>query len=56
MRDVAIVILAAALVMIPSFVGRIELNRLKIPVSIAAITALALFLVGIFLLTRTLKD
>jgi len=55
-RDVGIVIVAAALVMIPSFVGRIELNRVKLPISVTAVTALLLFLVGVFLLMKVLKD
>jgi len=55
-RDVGIVIIAAALVMIPSFVGRIELNRVKLPISVTAVTALLLFLVGVFLLMKVLKD
>jgi Ca2+/Na+ antiporter len=56
MREVGIVLAAAALVMIPSYIGRIELNRLKIPISIVAVTCFALFLVGVFLLTKGLKD
>jgi hypothetical protein len=56
MRDVAIVMAAAALIMIPSYVGRVELDRLKVPISIVAVTSLGLFLVGVFLLTKVLKD
>ena len=56
MREVGIVIAAAALVMIPSYIGRIELNRLKIPISIVAASCFALFLVGAFLLTKGTKD
>ena len=56
MREAGIVIAAAALVMIPSYIGRIELTRLKIPISIVAASCFALFLVGVFLLTKTMKD
>lgn len=56
LRDIGIVIAAAVLVMIPGYVGYIELYRLKIPISIIAVTSFALFLVGVFLLTIVLKD
>lgn len=56
MREVAIVLAAVALVMIPGYIGRIELNRLKIPISIVAVSCFALFLVGVFLLTKVMKD
>jgi len=54
--DVFLVIVAAALVMSPSFLASIELRRLGIGLPIVAISSLALFLIGVFLLVRTLKD
>jgi hypothetical protein len=50
------VIVAAALIMIPSFAGRIAMSRLKLPISFAAIMSLALFVVGVFLLVKVLHD
>lgn len=50
------VIVAAALIMIPSFAGKIAMSRLKLPVSFAAIIALAIFVVGVFLLLKVLHD
>ena len=56
MREVGIVLAAAALVMIPSYIGRVELNRFNVPISIVATTCFALFLLGMFLFTKALKD
>jgi hypothetical protein len=56
MPDVVIAVVAAALMMSPSYIGYIAINRLKLSVSIGAVGALALFLVGAFLLLRLLKD
>lgn len=50
------VVAAAALIMIPSFAGRIMMSRLKLPISFAAIISLALFVVGVFLLLKVLRD
>jgi uncharacterized membrane protein (UPF0136 family) len=55
-RDALMIIVAAALIMIPSFAGRIAMSRLKLPVSLAAIMSLVLFVVGVFLLLKVLHD
>jgi len=54
--DVFMVIIAAVLVVSPSFLASIELRRLSIGLPIVAISSLALFLIGVFLLVRILKD
>ena len=56
MRDVGLAIVAAALIMSPSYLSRILLHRLNIDVSILAVMSLALFLVGVFLLVKVLRD
>jgi ABC-type enterochelin transport system permease subunit len=56
MREVGIVLAAAAFVMIPSYIGRIEVNRFNVPISVVAATCFAVFLLGVFLLTKALKD
>jgi len=56
MRDVGLLIVGAALVMVPSFVGRIASGRLRLPISIAALISLVLFVVGVFVLVKVLKD
>ncbi len=47
---------AAALMMSPSYLANIAFHRIKLDISIAAVGALALFLIGVFLLLRVLKD
>ncbi len=47
---------SAFMIMSPSYLADILINRLKMPMSAAAIFALAVFLVGIFLLIRVLRD
>lgn len=56
MRDVVMLVVVAALIMSPSFLASVLLNRLRLDFSIVALGALALFLVGVFLLLRVLKD
>ncbi len=56
MRDVALVVVGAALIMSPSYLSRIISHRLSIDFSILAVMSLALFLVGVFLLLRVLRD
>jgi hypothetical protein len=51
-----VALVSAAMIMSPSYLADILLNRLKIPIAAAAIFALAVFLIGIFLLIRLLKD
>jgi hypothetical protein len=55
-RDAVIALLAAALIMAPSYLASIMESRLKIDISIVAVMSLAIFLVGVFLLVRLLKD
>jgi len=56
MRNVLLALLAAALVMVPSYLGTQMVSRLKMDVSIVAVVSLVTFLVGVFLLLRLLKD
>lgn len=56
MRHVVVAILSAAMIMAPSYVAYIMTGRLKIEISIAAVFSIAIFLVGVFLLVRLLKD
>ncbi len=55
-KDVVMVLLAAVLIMSPSYLSSIILHRLKLDISVVAVLALALFLVGIFLLVRVVRD
>jgi len=55
-RDAVIGLLAAALIIGPSYLASIMESRLKIDISIVAVMSLAFFLVGVFLLVRLLKD
>lgn len=55
-RDVLLVLVAAALVMSPSYLSLVLLHRLKLDISIVAVMALALFLVGAFLLVKVVKE
>ena len=55
-RDVMVALVSVVMIMSPSYLADILLNRLKIPIAAAAIFALAVFLIGIFLLIRLLKD
>jgi hypothetical protein len=50
------VLISAGMIVSPSYLADILIRRLKIGIGIAAVFALALFLVGVFLLIRTLKD
>jgi len=56
MRDAIVGILSAAMIMSPSYLADILMTRLKIEISVAAIVSLGIFLVGVFLLVRLLKD
>ena len=54
--DFVLILVAAALIMSPSYVSIIVLHRLNLDISIVALMALAMFLVGVFLLLRVLRD
>ncbi len=56
MRDVLLAVVAAVLIMSPSYLSRIVIHRLNVDMSILAVMSLALFLVGVFLLLRVLRD
>ncbi len=51
-----VALVSVVMIMSPSYLADIMMSRLKIPISAAAIIALAVFLVGIFLLIRLLRD
>ena len=55
-RNVMVALVSVIMIMSPSYLADVMMSRLKIPVSVAAIFALAVFLVGIFLLIRLLRD
>lgn len=55
-RDVLLVLVAAALIMSPSYLSLVLLHRLKLDISIVAVVALALFLVGAFLLVKVVRE
>ncbi len=55
-RSVLLALLAAALVMSPSYLATEMVSRLKLDVSIVAVISLAVFLIGVFLLVRLLRD
>jgi hypothetical protein len=55
-RDVIIGVVSAAMIMSPSYLADILMSRAKVAISIAAVVALAVFLVGVFLMIRLLKD
>jgi hypothetical protein len=55
-RDVIVGILSAAMIMSPAYLAEILMSRLRIEISLAAIVSLGIFLVGVFLLVRLLKD
>jgi hypothetical protein len=49
-------VVSAFMIMSPSYLANILIDNLKIPMSAAAIFALGVFVVGIFLLIRLLRD
>jgi hypothetical protein len=51
-----IAIVSAFMIMSPSYLASILVNRLAIPLWAAAIFALGVFVVGIFLLIKLLRD
>ena len=55
-RDVIVALVSAVMIVSPSYLADILMSRLKIQVSVAAVFALAVFLGGIFLLVRLLKE
>ena len=55
-NDAMVALVSVVLIMSPSYLADIMMSKLKMPISAAAIFALALFLVGIFLLIRLLGE
>lgn len=55
-RDAVVALVAAALIISPSYLASVMVSQLKIDISIVAVMSLAIFLVGVFLLVRLLKD
>ena len=55
-RDALIVLIAAALMMSPSYIGNIALHLLKLGISEVALMALVLFLIGAFLLLKVVRE
>ena len=55
-EKVLLVLVAAVLIFSPSFISRIILHRSNLDISVVAVIALALFLVGVFVLLRVIKD
>ena len=51
-----VALVSAVMIMSPSYLADILMKSLSVPVSAAAIFALAVFLVGIFLLIKLLRD
>jgi hypothetical protein len=56
MRQVFLVIAAAALMFSPTFIARTVYHRLGGDISMVAIMALALFLVGAIILLKVVKE
>jgi uncharacterized membrane protein YhaH (DUF805 family) len=44
------------MIMSPSYLADIMMSRLKVEISVAAIFSLAVFLIGVLLMVRLLKD
>jgi hypothetical protein len=55
-RDVVLAVVAAALIMSPSYLSRIISRRTSVDLSILGVMSLGLFLVGVFLLVKVLRD
>jgi hypothetical protein len=56
LKNVILALLAAALIMSPSYLAAQMTSRLKLDISIVAIVSLAIFLVGLLVLVKVLKD
>jgi len=53
---VLLVLVAAVLIFSPSFISRMILHRSNLDISVVAVVALVLFLVGVFLLLKVVKE
>jgi len=55
-RDALLVVIAAALMFSPTFIARMVYHRLGADISIIALMALVIFLIGTFMLLKVVKD
>ena len=55
-RDALLVVVAAALMFSPTFIARSAYHRIGGDISVIAIMALAIFLVGTFILLKIVKE
>ena len=53
---VILILVAAALTVLPSYIGYYLMSRAKLSISIVAIVSLAMFLVGAYLIINLLKE
>jgi len=56
MIHVTFAVVAVALIMSPSYLADIMLKRLKLPIAAVAVISLALFIIGVYLVVRLVKD
>jgi len=54
--NVILILVAAALIVLPSYIGYYLMSRAKLSISIVAVISLALFLVGAYLIINLLKE
>ena len=55
-RDALLVVIAAVLMFSPTFVARMVYHRLGADISVIALMALAIFLVGAFMLLKFVRE
>jgi hypothetical protein len=56
MRHALIAVVAAALMVTPSYVAYVALHRLRLDIGVTAVVSLVLFLIGAFLLVRLVAE
>jgi hypothetical protein len=56
MVHVVMAVVAVVLIMSPSYLADILIRRVKVPIAGVAVASLALFLVGVYLVVRLVKD
>jgi hypothetical protein len=54
--DVVMIVVAAALIISPAYVGGYLLSHGKLSISLVALVSLAMFLVGAFLIVKLLRE
>jgi hypothetical protein len=55
-RDVIVAVISAVMILSPSYLAYMLTSRLRVQVSIVAMLSMVVFLIGVFLLVRLLKD